>query len=692
MYNLSAEFSLWFIPLCFVLAAGVSWFLYFKNPLNIANKWVRWGLNALRFSSVFILLLLLLGILLKSSNKQIKKPIIVIAADNSESIITNRFGKEYKANLQNKLDKLAIDLNDNYEVKNYVFGNEIKADTALSFSQKQSNLEAVIDEIENNYSNQNLGAVIMATDGIYTKGNSPLESAKNLKIPFYTVALGDSNQQRDALIKNVRYNQIVFAGNDFEVEIDLAAFDFTNQPAILQISQNGQLLFKQNYTIDNKDFFKTIKAKIAANKEGSQHYTIAISQQRNELSYTNNQYDFFIDVIKSKQKILIVGLSPHPDLSALKQAINQNQNYEANIVSLNEATSELVKKYDVVIAHQLPGFRNEGLPLVKYIIESKIPCFFVLTNRTGFIQLNQLQNSLTFSAQQITTTSATANFNANNNSLYFDENTAKQLADFPPLQLAYGRYNLNSQSQVILRQQIGYVATDEPLLSVDNSNNLAFLMGEGFWKWRLSDFEKNEQHQISNDLIAKVIQSIALKADKSLFRVKPIKQKFEEGENIIFNAQMYNQSFEMQNTDDISLLIKNAQGKQFDYSFSKTDKAYTANLGQLPVGSYTYSAKSTNQKDTKTGNFIVQALQAELIQTKADFQLLNTLAKETNGQLYSYNDLDKIYEKITTNEKIQSIIYKNSKLDELINCKWIFFLILLLLSVEWFVRKWNGSI
>jgi hypothetical protein len=692
LYNLSAEFSLWFIPLCLVLAAGVSWFLYFKNPLNIANKWVRWGLNALRFLSVFILLLLLLGILLKSSNKQIKKPIIVIAADNSESIITNRFGKEYKANLQNKLDKLAIDLNDNYEVKSYVFGNEIKADTALSFSQKQSNLEAVIDEIENNYSNQNLGAVIMATDGIYTKGNSPLESAKNLKIPFYTVALGDSNQQRDALIKNVRYNQIVFAGNDFEVEIDLAAFDFTNQPAIIQISQNGQLLFKQNYTIDNKDFFKTIKAKIAANKEGSQHYTIAISQQRNELSYTNNQYDFFVDVIKSKQKILIVGLSPHPDLSALKQAINQNQNYEANIVSLNEATSELVKKYDVVIAHQLPGFRNEGLPLVKYIIESKIPCFFVLTNRTGFIQLNQLQNSLTFSAQQITTTSATANFNANNNSLYFDENTAKQLADFPPLQLAYGRYNLNSQSQVILRQQIGYVATDEPLLSVDNSNNLAFLMGEGFWKWRLSDFEKNEQHQISNDLIAKVIQSIALKADKSLFRVKPIKQKFEEGENIIFNAQMYNQSFEMQNNDDISLLIKNAQGKQFDYSFSKTDKAYTANLGQLPVGSYTYSAKSANQKDTKTGNFIVQALQAELIQTKADFQLLNTLAKETNGQLYSYNDLDKIYEKITTNENIQSIIYKNSKLDELINSKWIFFLILLLLSVEWFVRKWNGSI
>ncbi len=168
MYNLSAEFSLWFIPLCLALAAGISWLLYFKNPLNIENKWIKWGLNGLRFLSVFVLLFLLLGVLIKSTNKQVKKPIIVIAADNSESIITNKFGAEYKANLQNKINQLVNNLKDNYEVKTIAFGNDIQPDSALSFKQKQSNLEAVLNEIENNYSNHNLGAVIMATDGIYT--------------------------------------------------------------------------------------------------------------------------------------------------------------------------------------------------------------------------------------------------------------------------------------------------------------------------------------------------------------------------------------------------------------------------------------------------------------------------------------------------------------------------------------------
>jgi hypothetical protein len=148
----------------------------------------------------------------------------------------------------------------------------------------------------------------------------------------------------------------------------------------------------------------------------------------------------------------------------------------------------------------------------------------------------------------------------------------------------------------------------------------------------------------------------------------------------------------LQNNEDIDLTIKNAQGKQFDFTFSKTEKSYTANIGQLPVGTYNYSAKSNNQKGVKTGNFIIQALQAELTQTRANFQLLNTLANETNGQFFTYNNLDKITDNIITNDNIQSIIYKNSKLNELINNKWIFFVILLLLSIEWFIRKWSGSI
>ncbi len=690
--NLTTELSLWYLPVCAIVAAGLSWFLYYKNPLNVGNKYVRWALYALRFSSVFLISFLLLGILIKSNNKTVRKPVIIIAADNSQSVITNQFGSTYKASLQSKLNVLGTELNNDYEIKYYTFGNETKPDLELNFAQKQSNMEQVVSEIENTHSNKNLGAVILASDGIYNKGNNPLEAATNLKVPFYTIALGDSNQQCDALIKTVRYNQIVFAGNEFEVEIDISAFELNKKNSLVEISSNGQRLFNQNFVIDNNVFFKTIKAKLQANKEGTQHFTVNITQQKNEISYANNRYDFFVDVIKAKQKIMIVGLAPHPDLTALKQAINQNQNYQASIVLHTQITNDIFNQCDIVIAHQLPGWRNEAMPFIKQVIEKKFPCLFILSNKSSLQLLNQLQNSIKVGGNPGNSANAIASYNSNNTAIYFDETTSKQINDLPPLQVVYGNYVLGNQTQAVFKQQIGYVATDAPLLCIDNSNNLAFLMGEGFWKWRLFDFEKNNQQQITNDLISKVIQSIGVKADKSLFKVKPIKQKFDEGDAIIFDAEMYNQSYELQNSDDINLTVKNAQGKVFNYTFSKTEKAYTANLGQLPIGSYSYVARASTQKNNKTGNFIVQALQTELAQTRANYQLLNTIANETHGEAFDFNSIPNIAKQIKLNENIQSVIYKTTKLDELINDKWLFFLILVILSLEWLIRKWNGVI
>jgi hypothetical protein len=302
-----------------------------------------------------------------------------------------------------------------------------------------------------------------------------------------------------------------------------------------------------------------------------------------------------------------------------------------------------------------------------------------------------LQGSLQILSNQNSSTQASANF-VNNNIIYFDEQMAKQLADLPPLNVVYGKHNVNAQTQIVLKQQLGYVQTNEPLLSIDNSNNLAFLMGDGFWKWRLFDFEKNNSHQITNDFVSKVIQSIVLKQDKSLFRVKPIKQKFDEGENILFDAQMYNQSYELQNTDEISLVVKNGSGKQYQFAFSKTEKAYTANLGILPVGKYDYVAKSPQQKAVKTGSFIVEASQIELAQTKANFQLLNALANDTKGAFFTYQNMESLPEKMKENESVQSVIFNQNKQTDLINFKGLFFFVLLLLSTEWFIRKWQGSV
>ena len=137
MFNFSSEFSYWLIPICFLFASALSWILYYKNPLHFENKLLKWTLLILRFLSVFLVLFLILGIVFKSNQKQIIKPIIVLAADNSQSVIANKYATEYKSNLAKKLQTLSEELSKDYEVKTLSFGNETSNNLNLDFKQKQ---------------------------------------------------------------------------------------------------------------------------------------------------------------------------------------------------------------------------------------------------------------------------------------------------------------------------------------------------------------------------------------------------------------------------------------------------------------------------------------------------------------------------------------------------------------------------
>jgi hypothetical protein len=251
-------------------------------------------------------------------------------------------------------------------------------------------------------------------------------------------------------------------------------------------------------------------------------------------------------------------------------------------------------------------------------------------------------------------------------------------------------------AQVLFYQQIGYVKTQVPLVFFVKSNRqqTGYFCGEGFWKWRLQNYLLKQNHDVTNDLMSKIVQLLASKNDNSLFRVNSVKKKFFENEKIELDAELYNESYELINQPDVSLEVKDSKGKLFQYTFSKTEKNYHANLGTMPVGTYTYIAKVTSGNNTynKTGQFIVAALQAELIETKANHQLLNNIALQSGGQLFYKNQLAELEKAIEQNENIKPVIYKQNEVKELLNLKWIFFVILGLLSLEWFIRKWNGFI
>ena len=75
----------------------------------------------------------------------------------------------------------------------------------------------------------------------------------------------------------------------------------------------------------------------------------------------------------------------------------------------------------------------------------------------------------------------------------------------------------------------------------------------------------------------------------------------------------------------------------------------------------------------------------------ADHKVMYKLASQHHGQMYHANDFEKIADDIQAKNQLKPILYDTFLTESAINLKWIFFLILILLSAEWFLRKYLGG-
>jgi hypothetical protein len=694
--SFTAEYSLWYTLLCIVLAAGASWILYAQNKLDLSGKhgqWVKGLLVTFRFLATFCIAFLLLGPLMKIRTNRTDKPIIVLALDGSQSVTANKDSAFYRSEFLNNWQQLRENLSKDYEVKSYTLGKNIYESQTTNFTEPQTNLSSALSYIHNAYSNQNIGAVIMASDGLYNDGSNPLYETTKLKIPVYTVALGDTIQQKDILIKQVKHNQLVYAGNFFPLEIGIQAYGFANKQTTLTVSHKSNIVFSTTVNVNSNSFYLSVPVSLEATLSGTQHYVVSLNPLFGETSTANNRFDVFVNVIDGKQKIALLSLAPHPDISAIKQSIEQNQNYSVTADKYDFYSPSQLKDYSLIILHQLPGPKGEGLSLIKAAREQHIPLLYCVGAQTGLSFLNSAEPSVTLSANRIATNETTPNMEPTFSLFTLSDEEWGVIKKYPPLYSPYANYRLNTEHEVLFTQQIGYAKTSFPLIAFSkiSGHKIGFIFGEGFWKWRLYDEDLSSQ-KVTSTLIGKIIQYLAVKDDRSRFRVNG-KKRFNENETIKLDAEVYNESYELVNTEDVQITIQNASGKKYTYTFNKTEKAYQLDIGMMPPGNYDYIARTTTgvKQAMVKGQFIVLPLQVEFLQTTANHQLLNNLSTETNGKLFYPNQLQELEKSLKENESIKPLIYKQETVKSWINLKWIFFFILCLLSVEWFVRRWNGT-
>jgi len=655
------------------------------------------GLAFFRMLTVAGIAFLLLSPLLKSRNIETVEPGILILQDNSESVGLSFKSSNDSVVFKEKVNQLALQLNENYKVSSYHFGDALKDDLKFSFDEKVTDISNSLEELQNNHANQNIGAIILATDGIYNQGSNPQYSTTSFNVPIFSIALGDTTPHRDLVIDKVLHNRIAYLGDKFTIRIDVSAKNCNNETSALNVYKGkgtAQKLVGKAVRINSNNFLLSEEITLDADAPGIQQYSIQVTPISGEITNQNNRQDIFVEVLDSRQKILLLANSPHPDLSAIKQAIEINKNYQVTTAFINNFNAP-VRDFDLAVLHGLPSVANTASTVIGQLKSAKIPLWFIITSQTSLGGLNQVQNIVQINQTAGSPNQVKAEMQQNFNLFTYEPELIQNLQMLPPLQSPFGEYKTSPTAQTLLKQKIGTVSTNYPLMVLEQATDykIGVLCAEGLWRWRIFNFKQQQSHDAFNSIVGKIVQYLSVKNDKRKFRVTQPKTLFTENEPISFDAELYNDSYELINEPEININITNEDGKNYTFTFSKTPNAYYLNAGVLPVGNYTFLAKTAwaGQEYKAQGSFTVTPLQLETLQTIANHQLLHALAQKSGGQVVYPGQIDSLVNYIKQQPNIKPVQYSSFKTMPLINLKWLFLLLLLFLSVEWFVRKFFGG-
>jgi len=674
--------SPWYVyVLCLLAALGVTAVLYFRNSRNKElPKILLVLLQVTRFISVFLLLLLLCDFFFKTIKRQNERPLLLIAIDNSLSMLAGKDSSRILTFVSKELQEIKTSLGESFEVSSVLFGEQFQTSASPKFSDKESDFELLFQELESRYANRNVGALIVLSDGIQTKGAVPLAFAERAGFPVYSIAVGDTTEFRDLKVSKVSHNQIAYLGNVFPVDVFIQASKLKGKTALLRLMQNGKEKARTTFTISSEQFSSTIGFTLNAEATGINLYTTQLDVLKEEKNTLNNTKEFVVEVQDKRQKILLLCQAPHPDINALKESLLSNSAYELETVFSDQFSGNL-KAYSLLILH---GAGPSQKPLIELCQEQGIPFWVIRPGSSDVfpgLRLNGNSNRFNDSEPLVNT-----NFGL------FTLRTELQnfIGICPAVKCAFGKHLLSSNSSSLLYQKIGSVETTEPLFLFNESSGVksACFNGDGLWTWKMRDFAEHDNHLLFNELIFATVHYLSVKNDKSQFRLRYPKI-INENEVVELEADVYNKSYEAIHTSEVNLVLRNSKNESFKYSFSSNGRYYQANLGQLPADVYEFTASSKAGEDfqQKSGKLVVKEMNAEKMDMVANHRLLYQLANRSGGKLFSMDQHQALINELLNKKEIKTITYSISSLNRLMDWPLVFFILVLTFGFEWVIRK-----
>ena len=642
---------------------------------------IFWLLTFFRTISIAILILLLFRLSVQQKKIQKIKPSLVLMVDNSQSIEhldkTDQVNSIYNSIVNNK------ELQNKFKINSFSFGKDIKPLDCLDFKSKQSNITKGLKSLFNIYKSE-VAPIILISDGNQNIGENYMNK---FDVPFtqsiYPIVIGDSVFNEDLKISKINTNRYTFLENEFPVEV------FVNY--------NGNKLIESKLFIENKG--KKIKEKkitlsadkrassytfyLKTNTKGSNTFEIKLKPIEGEKSILNNNKKFAIEALNEKIDVAFVSELTHPDLGTYSTILRNKKKINLDLLKPKDFV-ENPAKYEMALIYQ-PS--NNFVKVFESLKKHGINNLIVSSTKTDIGFLNKVQKLFTQELVNLTDESQAylSNFSGDISLENID------FKNYPPVKSNLGRIKFSSSYSLILKKFINGVETDQPLLISSDNNGLrqVIFFGEDIWKWRMFCFKRNLNFVKFDSFFYSLFQYLSTKEKSE--QIKSIHELVFDGTMPIdIYAKLYDDNFKENFSKKLKIEIYSETNNTLAYDMNIVNGIYQINLDNLDPGLYKYKILSNDNSISKKGEFEVLSSNIETRFFSSNYQYLKELAKTNETQCYSFNNYNKLIDHLLGNDIYNTVDKLEKKSLPLINLKCLLVILLLSLTIEWFLRKYNG--
>ncbi len=722
---------------------------YRRTASPLSRKWHAL-LFGLRFLSIGVLLFCLMEPTLSVSTVVSQKSAVLVLVDDSESMSIPDAPERQSRVAQvrawlgatTQTGSLLQRLQENFRVETFRFSRNVEplpAASELRGQGKSTNLSQALAFAARRAQQSALSGVVLITDGAASAGSDPLQTARELvaaQVPLFTVGVG-TKLATDVQIAKVNAAPAVLENAVVEISALVQTRDYNGVSTNLELREGNTVVQRQAVTLREPSTRVTMQ--FTPPRAGFAQYTLALPLQPQELVANNNQKSFLVNNRTRAARILYVE-ELHPwefkfisralegdaatQLTALLKT-GPEKFYRLGLRDPGELAKGFPRQrtelfgYHAIVFGSVPAsfFSKEQLQLVHDFVAERGGGFMMLGGMKAFAQGGYqdtpIANLLPVELPALAKTDGRAIPPQFNEEFRFtptaeylampllqmdpDPFTNAQLWDKLPLLQGYNPLGAAKPGATILAVHPLH-RNESPRIIMATQRygrgRTSALATSTTWRWQMHRDHRDMTHerfwrQLMRWLSAQSPDPVTIELER---------ESYSPGENVTLHLEVRDSTFVPHKNANVTVKITTPEGQAVSL-FASADLA-AERVGDLAryVASYEAGVEGLYQVEAlahdKQGHFLgkaesaffVEPSQAELANADLQAPMLQRLAEITNGKYFHVSEASALPDAI----KVARSSFSKLTEHDLWDAPIFFLAVVLLLGVEWFVRRTKG--